>query len=311
MPLEAAVLPNSNLHLDAALTRAGAVSVPLEQARALIWTGSDQTEFPESLPATLEWVQLKSAGVRPWIDSGIIDPHRVWTSAVGAYSNDVAEHAVTLLLGCLHQLTIHARADVWLKENTWGQMRSLRGRVVAIVGAGSIGRAIIPLLKAHGVRVVAINRSGKEVSGADRTTAVDELNEVLTEADDAILAGASTDDTHQLIAAAQLRALGAEPRNGVPGILVNIARGDLIDEDALVTALKEGVISGAGLDVFDPEPLAPQHPLWAMDNVLITPHVATPKSEMWQNYATFVEENLRRFAAGQELRAVIDLERSY
>lgn len=311
MTLKVAVLPTSNTYLDNALQSAGAVVTALDDAQALVWTGSDQTGFPQDLPSTIEWVQLKSAGVRPWIESGRIDSQRTWTSAVGAYSADVAEHAVALLLGCLRQFALHARAGSWLKEQTWGTVRSLRGRTVAIVGAGSIGRSMIPLLTAHGTTVIAINRSGREADGAERTVTSRELDEALAAADDAILAGASTDETQHIVGAEQLAALGADPRDGAPGVLVNIARGDLVDTEALTDALRRGIIGGAGLDVFDPEPLPSQDPLWGMDNVLITPHVANPRNRMLENFARLVEENLRRFASGTTLKAEIDLNRSY
>lgn len=311
MTLKVAVLPTSTAHLDEALLSADAVLTSLDNAQALIWTGSDHTGFPRDLPSTIEWVQLESAGVRPWIISGIIDARRTWTSAVGAYSDDVAEHAVALLLGSLRLLTRHARANTWLKDETWGAVRSLRGRRIVIVGAGSIGRAMIPLLNALGTQVIAVNRSGRKVDGAETTVAAGDLNTALAAADDAILAGASTDATHRLIGAEQLAALGSNPRDGVPGVLVNIARGDLLDTVALTHALHAGIISGAGLDVSDPEPLPVGHELWTMDNVLITPHIANPNSRMTESFAAFVSENLRRFSAGRALKAVIDLERSY
>ena len=311
MTLEVAVLPTSNTYLEKALHSAGAAVTSLDDAQALIWTGSDQTGFPRDLPSNIQWVQLKSAGVRPWIESGRIDSQRTWTSAVGAYSADVAEHAVALLLGCLRQFTLHARADSWLKEQTWGTVRSLRGRTVAIVGAGSIGRSMIPLLAAHGAKVIAINRSGRKVDGAERTVTSRELDEALAAADDAVLGGASTDETQRLIGAEQLAALGTDPRDGSPGVLVNIARGDLVDTEALTDALRRRIIGGAGLDVFDPEPLPSQDPLWGMDNVLITPHVANPRNRMLDNFASLVAENVQRFASGKTLRAEIDLNRSY
>lgn len=170
---------------------------------------------------------------------------------------------------------------------------------------------MIPLLNAHGARVIAVNRSGHDVEGAETTAASGDLEEVLTAADDAVLAGASTDETHHLIGATQLAALGSEPLDGAPGVLVNIARGDLVDTDALTHALQSETISGAGLDVFDPEPLPPGHLLWTMDNVLVTPHIANPKRRMLKNFADFVEENLRLFGAGRELKAEMDLNRSY
>ena len=304
MTVNIAVLPTSTPEMDAAAEAAGAVRTDLAQADGLVWTGSP-TSFPDELPDRVRWVQLPSAGVERWFATGRIDDRRTWTSAVGAYSDDVAEHAVALLLGSLRLFPRFARTSTWEKKETWSVMRSLRGRTVAIVGAGSIGRAIIPLLTAHRASVIAVNRSGSPVEGAAETHTSEALDEVLRRADDAIVAGASTQRTRHLIGADQIAALGPD------GVLVNIARGDLVDTDALVTALRDGGLFAAGLDVFEEEPLPDGHPLWSLDNALLTPHVANPLNSLHANLARHVEHNIRAFAAGEPLNAVIDLEKQY
>lgn len=304
MTIAIAVLPLSTPELDAAVDAAGALRAELENADALVWTGT-AADFPERLPTRIRWVQLKSAGVEAWFASGRIDSSRTWTSAVGAYSEDVAEHAVALLLASLRLFPRMARAHTWLKDETWSAVRSLRGRTVAIVGAGSIGRATIPLLNALGASAIAVNRSGRPVEGAEATHTSADLDTALARADDAIVAGASTESTRHLIGAHQIAALGTE------GVLVNIARGDLVDTEALVTALGTGGLAAAGLDVFEQEPLPDGHPLWTLPNALITPHVANPAPNMNANLARHVERNIRAFAANEPLAAVIDLDRQY
>lgn len=311
MPVNVAVLPESTPFINEAIRATGASHAELSEAQALVWTGSNQNGFPTELPEGVRWVQLKSAGVQPWISSGKVDSSRLWTSAAGAYAEDVAEHAITLLLGVLHQLTLHARASTWLKDKTWTTVRSLRGRTVAIVGAGSIGKATIPILIALGAEVIAINRSGRPVEGATRTVDAAGLNTALLEADDAILAGASTEETHKLIGIGQLTALGNHHDGRAPGVLVNVARGDIIDTESLIYAMQSGTIAGAGLDVFDPEPLENDSPLWSLDNVLITPHIANPKNNMDRSYGHLVADNLQRFSTGKKLRALIDLDHKY
>src|SRR5699024_9034134 len=135
-----------------------------------------------------------------------------------------------------------ARQETWTKQESWKSVLSLRGRRVAIVGAGSIGRACIPLLSAFGAETIAVNRSGRQVEGAVRTLTSEKLDEALSESDDAILAGASTEQTHNMIGSKQLARIGPD------GFLVNIARGNLVDTDALVTALQTGDLGGAALD---------------------------------------------------------------
>lgn len=304
MTVNIAVLPTSTPEMDAAVEAAGAHRTNLDRADCLIWTGGP-TSFPDELPDRVRWVQLPSAGVERWFALGRIDADRTWTSAVGAYSDDVAEHAVALLLASLRLFPRLARASTWIKKETWSVTRSLRGRTVAIVGAGSIGRAIIPLLHAHGASVLAINRSGRPVEGALETHAVDQLDAVLARADDAIIAGASTESTRHLIGAEQIAALGPD------GVLVNIARGDLVDTNALVEALRTGGMFAAGLDVFEQEPLPDDSPLWSLDNALLTPHIANPLLAMNASLARQAGANIRAFAAGEPLQAVIDLEKKY
>lgn len=300
-----AILPNSDEHLDQAVKAAGATKVELDEAEALVWTNSAQNGFPEELPDSIRWVQLKSAGIQPWIASGTVDEKRVWSSAVGAYSEDVAEHAVGLLIAMVRLFPRYARSTTWIKAETWSAVSSLRGSQIAIVGCGSIGRSMIPVLTALGVEVLAVNRSGRPVEGAVKTVTSEKLNSVLEEADHAVLAGASTPDTHYLISQKQLELLGPE------GYLVNIARGDLLDPEALVQALRAGVIAGAGLDVTEPEPLPNDHPLWRLENVLVTPHVANPRRNMETHFAKFVKENLELVRQGRSPRGQIDTARSY
>lgn len=304
MTVAIAVLPSSLPELDAAVAAAGATHSDLDTADALVWTASP-AEFPDRLPANIRWVQLRSAGVEAWFSSGRIDSSRTWTSAVGAYSDDVAEHAVALLLASLRLFPRLTRASTWLKDETWSAVRSLRGRTVAIVGAGSIGRATIPLLNALGASAIAVNRSGRPVDGAVATHTSADLDDVLARCDDAIIAGASTQSTRHLIGADQIAALGPD------GVLVNIARGDLVDTEALVTALQSGGLAAAGLDVFEQEPLPDGHPLWTLPNALLTPHVANPTPNMNANLGRHVERNIRAFTAGEPLAAVIDLDRQY
>lgn len=300
-----AILPNSDEYLDQAVAAAGAEKVELAEAEALVWTSSAQNGFPEQLPDSIRWVQLKSAGIQPWIASGTVDEKRVWSAAVGAYSEDVAEHAVGLLIAMVRLFPRYARSVTWTKAETWSKVASLRGSRIAIIGCGSIGRAMIPVLTALGVEILAVNRSGRPVEGAVKTVTSEGLNSVLEEADHAVIAGASTPDTHYLIGQRQLELLGPE------AYLINIARGDLLDPEALVQALRTGVIAGAGLDVTEPEPLPDDHTLWSLENVLVTPHVANPQGNMGPHFAKFVGENVELVRQGMPPRGQVDTARSY
>ena len=161
----------------------------------------------------------------------------------------------------------------------------LEGSTVAIVGAGGIGRVLIDMLAPHDVEVIAVTRSGR-----DGTLPVDRIDEIWGSADHFVIAAPATDATKHIVGERELAAM--KPHAWI----VNIARGSLIDTDALVKALEEERIGGAALDVTDPEPLPDGHPLWDSPRALITPHVANPPSTMDRDLAKRVEENVRRFA---------------
>jgi D-3-phosphoglycerate dehydrogenase len=152
---------------------------------------------------------------------------------------------------------------------------------------------------------VAITRRGLDVDGADRTLPADRLGEVWGTADHFVIAAPATDATRHVVGAAELAQM--QPHSWI----VNIARGSLIDTDALVQALREERIGGAALDVTDPEPLPDGHPLWSSPRAIITPHVANPPTAQFAKLAERVRENVARFANGRDLIAPVEQERGY
>jgi phosphoglycerate dehydrogenase-like enzyme len=288
------VAPESDRAIEEAVTTAGGQIGPLEQADALVWLDSNPDSFPEALPDGIRWVQLPSAGVEHWLEK--TDRERLWTSAAGAYALPVAEHALALLLAGTRRLADCARAQTWSAPPA----RPLDGSTVAIVGAGGIGRALIALLEPLDVDVLAVTRRGR-----GGTLPADRLPEVLPAAHHVVVAAPATPDTRHIIGAAELDAMRGD------AWLVNVARGSLVDTEALVAALAAGSIAGAALDVTDPEPLPDGHPLWSEPRALITPHIANPAATLRHYLAQHVAENVRRFAAGEELLAPIDPDAGY
>jgi phosphoglycerate dehydrogenase-like enzyme len=292
-------------HADAfveAVERGGGTVVPEpEEAEAIVWLGSDKTKLPGMLHPGVRWVQLPSAGVESWMEQGLVDAERVYTSAAGAYAETVAEHSLALMLAGARRLHESARATSW--EVGWG--RSLAGSTVLILGAGSIGRALIRMLEPFGTRTLAVTRSGREVPGATASYSADQTGELWPEGDFFVLAAPSTGDTEKMIGARELDAMKCS------AWVINVARGSLVDTNALVEALSEGRIEGAALDVTDPEPLPDGHPLWTEPRALITPHTANPPDALARALAERIEENVARFKTGEELIAVVDVEAGY
>lgn len=300
-PVPVALGPQSDPLLVNAVTRGGGLVTPIERARALVWN-AEPGGFPESLPPSIEWVQLFSAGVEEWLASGITarHPRLEWTSAAGAFAATVAEHALTLLLAGVRSLPDQITATTWRQREFFGRVGTLRGARVGILGAGGIGRALVPILTAVGATAVAVNRSGATVPGAELTLPASRTDEMWDQVDHVVIAAPATAATRHLVGAEQLRRL--RPHSWV----VNVARGSLVDTDALVAALRAGSIGGAGLDVTDPEPLPDGHPLWSLPNAIVTPHCSNPPAVRPPAFADHVAENVRRFMAGEQLLARID-----
>lgn len=276
-------------------------------ADALVWINPRD---PEGLRTTLEsspaqWVQLPFAGIESFFAAGVIDPQRTWTCTKGVYGPACAEHALALMLASARRIHDHVRAKRWREGGFGSPERMLAGTTAVVIGTGGIGRALVPLLQPLGVRIIGVNRSGAPLAGADRTVSVDRLVEVVGEAEWVVVAAASTPETHHMIDAAILAATRPS------AWIVNVARGELVDTDALVTAIEVRAIGGAALDVTDPEPLPEGHPLWDMENVIITPHVANTWDMAVPELVAMVERNVARFAAGETLEGLVDPSAGY
>ncbi len=301
--------PTHTAQLADAITRAGGTLVEPDRARALVWNGGPDG-FPERLPEGIEWVQLFSAGVEEWFETSVFErhPNVVFTSAAGAFSKSVAEHALMLLLAGVRHLPEHLTARSWNRRRQLEpQVGTLRGATVAVVGAGGIGRELIEMLAPLGARVIAVNRSGTPISlsGVVETIPAQQLSEVWSRTDHVVIAAPATPDTQHLVGKAELAQL--KPTSWV----INIARGGLVDTDALVDAVRDGTIGGAGLDVTDPEPLPDEHPLWDLPNAMVTPHDSNPSQVRAPAFAEHVAENVTRFTQRRELIARIDVSAGY
>jgi len=268
-------------------------------ADALVWLDpADLDGLRRALAAAsaARWIQLPMAGVEEVAAAGILGPARTWTSAKGAYAEPVAEHALALALAGLRSLRQRVTA------RSWGEPagQSLYDEPVTILGGGGIAASLLELLAPFRVAATVVRRSAEPLAGAARTLPQARLHEALAGARVTFLALALTPGTEQIIGSAELAAMR-------PGSwLVNVARGRHVDTGALVATLRAGLIGGAALDVTDPEPLPDGHPLWELDNCIITPHTADTPEMVERLLARRIQDNVARFAAGQPLTGLVD-----
>jgi phosphoglycerate dehydrogenase-like enzyme len=268
-------------------------------AEALVWVNPADIEGLRAALATASsarWVQLPLAGVERVAAAGLLDPGRTWTSAKGAYAEPVAEHALALALAGLRQLPRRIVARSWGPQGG----TSLYDQPVTILGGGGIAASLLELLAPLRVTATVVRKRPDPVPGAARTLDVSRLDEALADPLVVFLALALTPSTEHIIGAAQLAAMRPD------AWLVNVARGRIVDTGALVAALTEGAIGGAALDVTDPEPLPDGHPLWELENCIITPHTADTEEMIEPLLARRIRDNVARFAAGQPLIGVVD-----
>lgn len=245
----------------------------------------------------LQWVQALGTGVDRITDAPSLGPEVIVTNIRGVHGPPVAEGVLAAMLALARQLPRSLRAQ---ERRAWERfpVRLLDGKTAAVLGIGVIAEALGPRLKALGMRVVGISSGPRAVPGFDRILPRDALVAAAGNCDFLVLLTPHTPATHHIVNAAVLAALK-------PGcFLVNLARGGIVDEDALVRALAEGRLAGAALDVFSTEPPPPDHPFWAMKNVIMTPHLGGFYEEYPEQVLPVVEENLRRFLAGDRAHMI-------
>jgi phosphoglycerate dehydrogenase-like enzyme len=280
----------------------GGYVVPLAEAEGIVW---GDARNPDALAAALEqapqarWVQLPFAGIENF--THLLDDERTWACGKGVYAEPVAELALTLGLAGLRGLGIYGRAQVW--EPPRGG--NLLGARVTILGGGGITTSLARLLQPFDCHITVVRRRAEDLAGVDDVLDADRYADALPGADLVVLALALTPDTEGLIAADELGLM--EPH----AWLVNVARGRHVVTDDLVAALREGVIGGAGLDVTDPEPLPPGHPLWSLPNCIITPHVGNTPDMAVPLLAARITTNVRHYSEDEELEGLVDLEAGY
>jgi phosphoglycerate dehydrogenase-like enzyme len=293
------------------------------------------------LPAILtngpkvRWVHSGAAGVASSLTPEMLASPVLFTNSAGVHGPAMAETVVAMILHFARGLDIAVRAQA---NAEWSSERFYESKVpfvevsrstVGIVGYGGIGREVAKRVRALGARVLAVrrgkgrpgasaeigdstrsvafrpDRATPEVDGAKILAGSDGLATLLRDSDYVVLAAPLTPETKGMIGARELETM--KPT----AVLVNVSRGPLVDQEALTEALANARLRGAALDVFAKEPLAADHPLWSLANVLITPHVSAVTDAFWEREAELITDNFRRFAAGEPLRNLVDKEAGY
>lgn len=269
--------------------------------------------FP--LATRLRWVQSPAVGVGSLMFPELLASPVVITSARGIRARSIAEHVMGVTIALARRLPIAMRAQIahrWVQEDLEGAasgVRSLDSLRMTIVGLGSIGMEIVKLAAPFGIRISAIRRrppsptgfgAAGAPAGVETVWPPERLPDLLAQSDVLVLAVPHTPETKQIISRAEIDRM---PRGA---LLINIARGKLIDDGAVVEALQDGRLGGAALDVFTKEPLDPASPYWDLPNVIITPHTSGAMQDYWTPLVALFAENLRRFEKGQPLLNIVD-----
>jgi len=280
-----------------------------EIADAQVLLGMCSAELIETAP-TLQWVQVYSAGVE-WCIPALGERNLLLTNGQKIGSPALAEHSIALMMALVRGIDVyHANQlegawvrDVGLERDDFME---LEGRTVLVVGLGGIGTQVAKRAHGLGMRVIATRGSRREGPDyVDYVGLADEVNELARQADVVINTAPLTDSTQGMFDAAFFNAM--KPT----AYFISVGRGASTVTDDLVAALESGEIRGAGLDVTDPEPLPEGHPLWSMPRVIITPHSGGRSDKGRDRLFLLVQENLRRYAAGEPMLSVVDIERGY
>jgi D-2-hydroxyacid dehydrogenase (NADP+) len=268
-----------------------------------------------ALARKLKWIHSTAAGVGQLMYPELRASKIEVTNARGVHRVPMAEHILGTLIALSRRFpdcVRYQRQSRWSQQDLWDGVpwflrpRELRGQTVLFIGFGTIGREVAKLAQPLGVRISAVTRSGRADSNlAEQVFPASRLHEALPQADFAILAAPETPETRQMMGENEFALMKPS------AYFVNVSRGALVDEPALIRALEQRKLAGAALDVASQEPLPPDNPLWKLDNAFITPHVSAASDRLWERQTELLLENLERWFSGRELLNRVDVARGY
>ena len=260
----------------------------------------------------LKWIHSTAAGVAQLTYPELRESGILVTNPRGVFSVPMAEHTMGLLVAMARNFPDTVRfqdKSTWGQQQLWDkpqQLTELNGKVLLIVGYGSIGEELAKRAQVFGMRVWGVTRSGAgDNSFLEKILPARDLDEALAEADYVVIAAPETAETKHLISAKKIARMKRDAR------LINVGRGSLLDESALIAALESGHLAGAALDVASQEPLPESSPLWKAPNLFITPHTSAVSDRLWQRETALLVELLELWFSGREMKNVVDLARGY
>lgn len=281
------------------------LATKLAEAEVICAMNPPVKNFRESSPK-LKWLQSTWAGVDGFIGSGVIEDKVMTTTGSGAGARPIAEWVMAAILSQSRNLPDHQRQQ---EKKEWKRLPAdnLEDKQMVLLGTGAIGSMIAKFASAFGMKITGVRRSpdGSIPDGMQAVHAQSEFASLVPKADWVVLAAPLTNETKGILGAAELKSMKPTAR------VVNVGRGQLIDEAALIEALQHGTIAGAALDVFEVEPLPTDSPLWTMENVIVSPHIASSQTNHWSHVAEIFLDNLERYVAGKPMRNVYDESRGY
>ena len=285
---------------------ADAAGRELPDAEAMVtWTSGYDADFVATVKKQgrkLKWIQFTTSGIDSVLRAGGFPEGVVVTNSAGLSAPMVAEHAFALMMMIGHRIREYdaaARTRSWPRDIK-SDMIALYRKTICIIGLGAIGQEAARRARGFAMKVIGVSRDYRPDALVDEVFPRARLKEALARADVVLLSTAATAETIDIINADSLAAM----KRGA--ILINIARGDLVDEDALAAACRDGHLTGAGLDVTKVEPLPETSPLWELPNVVITPHIAGGGFDSSAVLLDIVDDNIRRYTAGEPLTRVLD-----
>jgi phosphoglycerate dehydrogenase-like enzyme len=271
---------------------------------------------PEQVAAAkkLRWIHSPAAAVHQLIFPELVNSDIVLTNSREVHGPVVAEHVIALIFALAKKISGSVRLQekhIWGQQILWDELprvREVAGATLGMIGLGSIGRPVVKNAKSLGMKVIAVREHPEKGSeGADAICGPGpaQIDEVFRQADYIVLAAPVTTSSKAIVNAERLALMKPD------ACLINVGRGQLVDEPALAAALRQKKIGGAALDVFPKEPLATDSPLWDVPNLLITPHTAALTDKLWERHYALFSENLGRYLGGQPLLAVVDKRKGY